>query len=189
MRLKSVAVALGLAVVSCCLTPALLSGQAVTVGGGVGALGVSSSGAVAQVAISFDSPLHGRARWWAGVHAGRDPNPGVASPSIRQSVSEMVVSVGPLLPVRLTSRATVFIGVGGYGVVRRYGVARSINGGPALTDASNGGGDWGGLGRAGVQLAVVPRWGVTIDSQLRIAVEGSERRQQPAFSLGLRREW
>lgn len=171
------------------LAPAVLCAQAVTVGGGLGTLGVSASGYVSQVAVSYDAPLRGRTRWWAGLQAGRDPNPGVASPSTRQSVSELVVSVGPMLPVRLTRRAMAFIGAGGYGVVRRYGEARLASGGPALTEAGYTGGDWGGLGRTGVQIEVRPRWSAMIDSQIRVAVEGSERSRQPAFSLGLRRQW
>jgi hypothetical protein len=171
------------------LVPAALCAQAVTVGGGLGTLGVSASGYVSQVAVSYDAPLHGRTRWWAGVQAGRDPNPGVASPSTRQSVAELVVSVGPMLPVRLTRRAMAFIGAGGYGVVRRYGVARLASGGPALTEAFFTGGDWGALGRAGLGLEVWPRWSAMIDGQLRVAVEGSERSQQPTFSVGLRRQW
>lgn len=189
MRSRGVNVFLRRIAFVCIAAPALLGGQAVTVGGGVGTLGVSPSGSVGLVAISYDAPLHSRTRWWVGLHAGRDPNPGVASPSIRQSVSEVVVSVGPMLPVRMSPRATAFIGVGGYGVVRRYGEARLLSGGPVLTEARSGGGDWGALGRVGVRFNFRPRWGIMIDSHLRVAVEGSERRQQPALSVGLRREW
>jgi len=189
MRTKSVAFAARRLAAGALFLPAAVAGQAVTVSGGVGTIGVSPSGTVGQLSVSYDAPLRGRSLWWAGVQLGRDANPGVASPSIRQSVSEMIVSVGPLLPVQLSPRAKAFIGAGGYGVVRRYGEGQLISGGPALTDAGTGGGDWGALGRAGLLLEVRPRWSVLVDSQLRVAVEGSERRNQPAFSVGLRRQW
>lgn len=181
---------LGLAgsLVSCAL-PTVGNAQAVTVSGGVGMLGVASAGYVGQLALTYDAHLRAGTRWWAGLHAGRDPNPGIASPGMRQSVSELILSVGPLLPIRLTSRSTVFVGAGAYGVVRRYGVARAQDGGPPLTSASSGGGDWGALGRAAVEVGLTPRWGVMLESQLRIAAQGSTRRQQPAFSAGLRRQW
>lgn len=189
MRTNSVIVAARRLATGALFVPAALAGQAVSVGGGIGSIGVSPSGYVGQLSVSYDAPLRGRSLWWAGVQVGRDANPGVASPGVRQSVSEMIVSVGPLVPVQLSPRAKVFIGAGGYGVVRRYGEAQSIRGGPALTAAGSGGGDWGALGRAGLLLEVRPRWSVVFDSQLRVAVEGSERRKQPAFSVGLRRQW
>lgn len=164
---------------------------AIAVGGGIGMIGVNGDGTVGQFAMSYDAPLTGRTRWWAGIHAGRDPNPGVASPGIRQGVTEVVVSLGPMVPIRGPAATTVFLGGGLYGVARRYGVAIESATAERVSRGTEllAGGDWGAVGRTALELGRPERMSVLLDAQWRYAYEGSVRRFQPAFSLGVRRTW
>lgn len=161
--------------------------SAVTISVGAGALGVSRDGLVRQVAAGYDRSVNRWSRWWVSLQGMHDGNPGVTSLGIRQSVTEIVVASGPSVDLSLGSRAAVTVGVGVYGVARRYGVARLAGGGPSLTDAGWGGGDWGTVGRAGLRVGSARGLALVLDGQLRLAREGSVRSVQPMFGFGVRR--
>jgi len=162
---------------------------AFSAGAGVGTLGTTAAGYVAQLSASIDAPLRGRTRWWAGLHTGRDADPGVASPGIRQAVTELVVSAGPLLPIQLPRAGTLLLGGGVYGVARRYGAGRVEQTGETLFSAGYTGGDWGAVARTALHLPLTQRLGVLLDGQWRFAYEGTSRRTQPAVAVGVRKVW
>lgn len=180
-------VAIGL----CLITSTDLHAQTgLTFAGGTGTLGSTASGSVGQLALLLDTPLRGRTRWWTGVHAGRDRDPGLASPSLRQSVTEFVVAAGPMLPIRGPGASQIVLGAGAYGVARRYGAARQRNDGTVVNDGGYyTGGDWGAVGRAAVQVPITGRLSAMIDGQWRRPYEGSERPTLRALSVGLRTVW
>ncbi len=161
--------------------------SAVTIGVGAGALGVSRDGLVRQVSAGYDRSVNRWSRWWVSLQGMHDGNPGVSSPGLKQSVKEIVVATGPSAELPLGARAAVTAGFGVYGVARRYGVGRRADGGPALTDASWGGGDWGTVGRAGLRVGSARGYALVLDGQLRLAREGSVRSVQPMFGVGVRR--
>jgi hypothetical protein len=173
------------------ITATALHGQTgLTLAGGTGTLGSTASGAVGQIALLLDAPLRGRTRWWTGLHAGRDRDPGLASPSLRQSVTEFVIAAGPMLPIRGPGASRIILGAGAYGVARRYGAARQRTDGAVVNDGGYyTGGDWGAVGRVAVQLPLTDRVSALIDGQWRRPYEGSERPTLRALSLGVRTAW
>lgn len=161
--------------------------RAVTLSGGAGALGVTRTGLVPNLSAAYERGVNGWSHWWFGLQGMYDRDPGVASPGFRQSVTEMIVSSGPALDLALGARAAVTAGVGVYGVARRYGTGRSSAGGPALTSAGWGGGDWGTVGRAGLRVGRADGFALLLEGQFRVAREGSARRVQPMIGVGVRR--